>query len=206
MRKLLAGASVLALLAFAGPALADDLQYVDIDVTNSGIDLDDSDFNEDAISINVNRQSIDNTVDTEDGANVVEDDGLYNGDLFFGNKTFEEQKVNNNNVNSGVNAGQQNGIAVSIDVNDKDGALSLNVLDQNGHNRVGNDGNFGADLDDLVDGSEYDAEMWFGDKTFEKQKVNNNNLNTGINAGQQGGIAVAVSGNPFGFPIIDNND
>lgn len=206
MRKLLAGASVLALMAFAGPVLADDVDPLKVDVTNDGIDLDDSDFNEDAISLNVNRQTFDNKVDIEDGDenDLVSEDGLYNGDMFFGDETFEEQKVNVNNANTGLNQGAQGGIALGIDINDKDGAISLNVLDQNGSNHVGDFQGDGPD--DLVDDAEYDAEMWFGSKTFKEQKVNVNNMNTGINAGQQGGIAVAVSGDPTGLPINDNDD
>ena len=188
-KSLIAGASVFALIAGLGTAaLADDVSNVRVKITDDGgIDMGKSDFKEDAISLNTQGQKVENTMSLDD--EVLDDDGDYDADIIFGDETYRNQKVNINNVNTGINAGQQGGIAVSVDENDDTGAISMNVLNQ----FVEND----TDAETIVDETaDYDAEIIFKDLTFESQKVNVNNLNTGIDDAQQGGIAVAVSGYP----------
>jgi hypothetical protein len=118
------------------------------------------------------------------------EDGEYRALVNFGSNTFDNQQVNVNGVNTGINAGQQGGIAFAYDEASDHGAVALNVLTQVSTNEVSNG-------DEIFDNNAlYNADITFGSDTFKNQKVNVNGINTGMNSAQQGAIAIAVSGNP----------
>ncbi|WP_420347957.1 beta strand repeat-containing protein [Pelagibius sp.] len=138
------------------------------------------------------------------GANVSHDDnaGVGGGatEAFnnnFGANTFQDQVINQNNINSGINSAQQgaNTVAVAADLGG-DGGFDLNVavsmsdLNQTVTNTamVSGSGNLG------VGGAPVNAfNNNFGDKTFQNQALNQNNINSGINSAQQGANTVAIS-------------
>lgn len=175
MRKILGGASALALvMALSVPSLAADL------TVDGGGAITDAN----AISVNLQSQDTDQSIDNEENV-----DGTYNGDMNFGNHTFDDQKINSNNFNSGQNAAQQNGVGLSIDLVDEYGsaAVSANVLHQVSTQSM-------TSWDENVDdGATYNGDMNFGTDTFRNQKINANNFNSGMNAAQQGGVAVSVN-------------
>ena len=210
MRKILGGASALALvLALSAPSLAADLV---VDGVGSIKDAN-------AISLNVQSQDADQSIFNEENV-----DGTYNGDMNFGTFTYEGQHINSNNVNSGQNAAQQNGVAFSIDLEGsgyeleidglRTGDLDLNPWDgldldnsslDHAHIKPGTAAVSANalmqvatqsmdSLDETVDdGATYNADMNFGSDTFRNQAINANNFNSGMNAAQQGGVAVSVN-------------
>ena len=127
--------------------------------------------------------------------------------MLFGKSTFEVQDVDVNNFNSGINAAQQGAVSIAVSANGgghsanrggghggghggnncECGAVALNDLDQEVGNVVGT---HEAGIDDW---SKYDGRMAFGSNTFGDQDLTVNNFNTGWNAAQQGGIAIAAS-------------
>jgi hypothetical protein len=139
---------------------------------------------------------------------------LYDARVTFDDDTFNTQQVNVNGLNTGVNAAQQGGIAIGVNMESSNGgtaeagvttdttspnaktelsdasqdALGVNVMYQEQINRAKMNT---QDDQDLVEDGRYDAKVRFGSNTFDEQQVNVNGLNTGINAGQQGGIAFA---------------
>lgn len=174
MKKLLGGASALALLlGLSAQGIAAEVTILGGSVTNA-----------DAISANAEFQ--DTTNDVIVGDDLVDDQALYDGEMLFGDTTFQDQDVDVNNFNTGINGSQQGGIAVAV-VNDNDcncGAVSINWLDQEADNSID------VDDDGLDDDGIYDGTMHFGVNTFRHQDVAVNNFNSGWNAAQQGGIAI----------------
>ncbi|NIA67446.1 hypothetical protein HBA54_02465 [Pelagibius litoralis] len=122
----------------------------------------------------------------------------------FGEATFQDQVINQNNINSGINSAQQgaNTVAMAIDLGgggglDLNTAVALSDLDQTVTNTATVSGNSNAG----IGGSpEYAFNNNFGDNTFRNQVMNQNNINSGINSVQQGAntVAVAFSGNSSG--------
>ena len=90
MRKILGGASALALvMALSVPGQAADLTVDGVGTI--------SDAN--AISVNLQSQDADQSISNEENV-----DGVYNGDMNFGDYSYDDQHINSNNVNSGMNA------------------------------------------------------------------------------------------------------
>ena len=118
----------------------------------------------------------------------------------FGSDTFDNQVINQNNINSGINSAQQGGNAAAIAV-DLDGASTNNALNEAmAENKqtqtVTNKATVGKDNedDDGVGGEgEYSLRNEFGIETFENQTINQNNINSGINSAQQGANSVAIA-------------
>ncbi len=199
MKKVLGGASALALiLGLSAPVMAAELNVgpaggVGIEAT--------------AISVNTQDQTAVNAVLS--GEEAIDDGSLYDGRMLFGNRTFEVQDVDVNNFNSGINAAQQGAVSIAVSTQRghgghggghgtasfgghggsdcECGAVAVNDLDQEVGNVVGS---FEAGIDDW---SKYDGRMSFGNNTFGDQDLTVNNFNTGWNAAQQGGIAIAAA-------------
>ena len=198
MKKVLGGASALALiLGLSAPVMAADF------TVGGGSQLD---IDAGAISVNTQDQSVLNAEIA--GDEVLDDGALYDGRMLFGHNTFEVQDVDVNNFNSGINAAQQGAVSIAVSTtgggghssskgghggghgggNDcACGAVALNDLDQEVANVVGT---FEAGIDDKAT---YNGSMHFGSDTFGDQDLTVNNFNTGWNAAQQGGIAIAAS-------------
>ena len=208
MRKFLGGASALALVV----ALSAPGQAADIEVDGVGAILDAN-----AISLNVQSQDVDQSVDTQENI-----DGIYNGDMNFQSNTYTDQMINSNNVNSGLNGAQQNGVALSIDLEGSghelevdglhtddlfyDGDLdTLGTSADHAHYKPGTAAvsvnalmqvatqSLDASSENVDEDSTYNGDMNFGSQTFQYQVINANNFNSGMNAAQQGGVAVAVN-------------
>jgi hypothetical protein len=194
MRRYLAGASTLALMLAVSPQAvsAQDLENFEAGVTGSNAYTLFDSLGEDAFGDNILNQDVANN-DVK-GRDLVEGDGSrYNADVNFGESTYQDQKVNINGIGSGLNTAQQGGIAFAADNvgESASGAIALNTARQNATNRVGTSGDT---LDSIArDGGVFDARPSFGQNTFKDQKVNVNGLNSGINAGQQGLIAVGAN-------------
>ncbi len=193
MKKVLGGASALALiLGLSAPVMAADYTVggsarLDIDAT--------------AISVNTQDQEALNAVHA--GEEVLDDGALYDARMLFGSNTFEVQDVDVNNFNSGINAAQQGAVSIAVSAsggghghhkngwgnrNDCEcGAVALNDLDQEVANVVDV---YEAGIDDKAT---YDGRMHFGSDTFGDQDLTVNSFNTGWNAAQQGGIAIAAT-------------
>ena len=115
----------------------------------------------------------------------------------FGDKTFEDQVLNQNNINAGINSAQQgaNTVAMAIDLGGAGGldlntAVALSDLDQ----AVTNTATVVGEDNSGVGGSpDYAFNNNFGDNTFRHQVLNQNNINSGINSVQQGANTVAIS-------------
>jgi hypothetical protein len=187
MAKFLLSASALAITVAlaAGPAIADDIEFHKSNANSSGAVTDTEGLSEDAFALNVMHQNSDNDVDAND---LVDEGSRYDAQVEFGFKTFEDQQLNVNGMNTGISAAQQGGIALGVDVaEDASGGIAINTTAQISDNR--------AELQQLLQGdhSRYDAQVTFGDETFQDQQVNVNGLNTGVNAAQQGGIAIGVN-------------
>jgi hypothetical protein len=204
MAKFLLSASALAITVAlaAGPAVADDITFHESLADSSGTSTDTDSLSEDAFALNVMHQNNDNDLSGED---VVEDAANYDGAVVFGDSTFKKQAVNVNGTNTGVNAAQQGGIALGADIaHDNSGGIGINTMSQVSTNDI--------DVDQLVDEdhSLYNGRVTFGVDTFKEQKVNVNGLNTGVNAAQQGGIAIGVNtqggtGNPEAVGSFDTD-
>lgn len=197
MKKVLGGASALALiLGLSAPVMA-----AEVTVNHHGVDVDAT-----AISANTQDQSILNEVHS--GEEVLDDGALYDARMLFGSNTFEVQDVDVNNFNSGINAAQQGAVSIAVSApsgghgghsassfggghgggNDCEcGAVAINDLDQEVANVVGT---YEAGIDD---GARYDGRMAFGSDTFGDQDLTVNNFNSGWNAAQQGGVAIAAA-------------
>ena len=205
MRKILGGASALALvLALSAPTQAAELVVDGVGSINDA----------NAISVNLQSQDADQSMINEENV-----DGTYNGDMNFGTFTYEGQHINSNNVNSGQNAAQQNGVAFSIDLEGSGYELELDGLDtdwsyggaagsidlEHGHIKPGTAAVSANALkqvatqsmdsldENVDDGATYNGDMNFGADTFRNQAINANNFNSGMNAAQQGGVAVSVN-------------
>ena len=148
-----------------------------------------------AFASNVMKQDVTNEIhpgenDAETDGHDVIDHSTYDSSMGFSDGAFDLQVINVNGANSGLNAAQQGAIALAVDQNGPSGAVSLNVLSQVVTNDLGS-----ADegIDELLDSSTYDSQISFGGSSFGGQVMNVNGFNTGINAAQQGAIAVAVN-------------
>ena len=211
MRKLIGGASAFALvlglgMGLSAPAWADggggppnnhpprggggaQIKGLDIKLNcgNCDVRVEARSISAGATAVNAEEQDIRNSTRADD--DVVESSSVINATNNFGSHTFERQKLNVNNFNTGINAAQQGGIAIAADLANE-GAVSINALKQIVTNRV-------AVGHNVVEAS-YNGTMEFGNFTFQNQKVNVNNFNSGMNAAQQGAIAIAVNTNGFG--------
>ena len=211
MRKILGGASALALvMALSAPAQAADLT---VDGVGSISDAN-------AISVNLQSQDVHQSIDNEENV-----DGTYNGDMNFGDFTYEDQHINSNNVNSGMNGAQQNGVSFSIDLEGSGYELEIDGLEtgdleldwddetlefddssvDHAHIKPGTAAvsanalkqvatqSIDSSDENVDDDSVYNGDMNFGQDTFRNQAINANNFNSGMNAAQQGGVAVSVN-------------
>ncbi len=193
MRKsLIAGASVFALVAgLGGTALAGDVnEAVSLNTLNSTV---------------VNDGEVGPTNDDNDGIGGGAENSLNND---FGNQTFKDEVLNQNNINSGINSAQQGGNAAAIAI-DGDGvrlsdtsdpdvnfAKAGTIADQKVENNafVNADDEVSGEDDDGIAGQARDSlNNDFGSETFENQAINQNNINSGINSAQQGANAAAIS-------------
>ncbi len=195
-KSLIAGASVFALVAgFGSSAYADDINV--------------------AVGLNTLNSTVTNTATVEEDGG--ENQGIGGGgqeslNNNFGDNTYEDQVLNQNNIDSGINSAQQGGNAAAIAV-DQDGvgfdidppefdanlSIAGNIADQD----VTNSATVNADDDNPDDdGEEFNGIAGdannslnnnFGSDTFDKQVINQNNINSGINSAQQGGNAAALS-------------
>lgn len=97
-------------------------QDVDVNNFNTGINgsqqggiavavVNDNECNCGAVSINWLDQTADNSIDVADDG--PDDNGVYDARMAFGLDTFRNQDVVVNNFNSGWNASQQGGIAIT---------------------------------------------------------------------------------------------
>ncbi|WP_299391722.1 hypothetical protein [Pelagibius sp.] len=199
-KSLIAGASVFALVAgYGASALADDVNV--------------------AVSLGTLNQTVVNSA-TVTEENDEANQGIAGGaqdslNNDFGSDTFEDQVLNQNNINSGINSGQQGGNAAAIAV-DQDGVLDLgldpefdanvaisgNIADQDVTNTASVDSTDGpvpdnADPELEEDGIAGEAlrslNNDFGSDTFDNQAINQNNINSGINSAQQGANAAALA-------------
>jgi len=206
-KSLIAGASVFALVAGLGSAAQADDENI-------------------AVSLSTLNQTVVNS------ATVTEDDGESNQGVAggaenslnnnFGSDTYEEQVLNQNNIDSGINSAQQGGNAAAIAV-DMDGpgpfggeqgdlnlAVSGNIADQDVTNTAHVNSNDGDNIPDNADpllekdGVAGEAKNSlnndFKNDTFDDQVMNQNNINSGINSGQQGGNATALAVDLDGAP------
>ncbi|MEQ8355981.1 MAG: hypothetical protein RH942_10635 [Kiloniellaceae bacterium] len=131
------------------------------------------------------------------------EDTLYNN---FGDNTFQDQVINQNNINAGINNGQQgmNTTAMAIDASDSTTDLNTATASskgrQNGENKATDSSEGDKDDDDVVAGhgvggspAEDNLNNKFGEYTFQNQVINQNNINSGINSAQQGANTAAIA-------------
>ena len=117
-KALLAGISATALIAAASAgAWADGVDDVKYNTDNNDQDVDIGEDNDgngfkdgNAVAVAALQQSSVQIVASEN-QDAIDDD--YEADMDFGNQTFQNQILNNNNFNTGVNALQGNALAVA---------------------------------------------------------------------------------------------
>jgi hypothetical protein len=124
----------------------------------------------------------------------------------FGEWTFDEQVLNQNNINSGINSAQQgaNTTAIAADLDGSEDNLSVNAafagthLEQEVDNEATNSNGIPFDAgntdNDAIAGEVNNSlNNEFGTSTFENQVLNQNNINSGINSAQQGANTTAIA-------------
>jgi hypothetical protein len=195
-----------------------------VDTDGVGFDIDPPNFDANlAISGTWATQDVENTAFVNaDDDDPTDDDEEFNGIAGgaenslrnnFGDNTFDEQVLNQNNINSGINSAQQgaNTTAIAADLDGSEDELSINAafagahLEQEADNEAtnSNQGTGGVNEDNDAVAGEVDDSMvnFFGISTFENQVLNQNNINSGLNSAQQGAnttaIAASVGPNPI---------
>ena len=143
-----------------------------------------------AVSINLQSQDAEQTIEP-DGYNI---EGTYEGYMTLYEGVFNNQALTSNNINTGQNAAQQNGVGLAANVDTSyGGAVSVNALSQ-----VVTQDIIPTD-DNIASGGYYYGTMTIHSGAFNNQAVVANNINTGQNAAQQGAVSVAVSSGA-GYP------
>lgn len=143
----------------------------------AGVDTDDN-----ALGLNVGLQDIDNDVALSDGYVVGSE---YNTDLTFSNGAFSDFALGTGAFNSGINAGQQGAVAAAAAVSG-DTVVAANVLAQVVTNDI-------TGASSLIDSGPYSATMTFNSGAFDNSALAAVSFNSGLNAAQQGAVAVAGS-------------
>lgn len=172
----------------AGESGEADLDSVTVNTSMAQI----SDAEAGAIGANVQFQGANQTIDNTNGGAGDNIDGPYDAEMKFGDDTFRDQVITSNNFNTGQNAAQQNGVAFGVGVFDDglDLGGSANVVAVNALSQVA--AQTIVVQQSVVEGGGYNAKMDFGNNTFRNQVGVANNFNTGMNAAQQGAVAIAV--------------
>ena len=139
---------------------------------------------EDTVGANVALQEVSNTIALSD-EDLIET--TYNSDLNFSNNAFNGTTLATGAWNSGINAGQQGGVAASASVNAGGTVVAANTLAQVVSNTI-------SDVQSVTDPqSTYNATMSFTTSAFDNTALATGAFNTGLNAVQQGAVAVAGS-------------
>lgn len=200
MRKvLLTGVSALA-FGFAGSAAAQELVDFDLDNSadvdvevagNSTIDADIDISGDSTSGVVTLYQSGSNDIEVDD--DVI--DGSAIGALFDARQTFGQAFDDNTAVtgafNSGLNAVQQGGVGVGANGTNGDEALGVVAASQSAVNLLDMEGN--GD-EDFLENAGYNGALSLTD-SFEDNVLTTGAVNSGINAAQQGGVALAASPN-----------
>ncbi|GAB4352327.1 MAG: hypothetical protein Kow00114_00940 [Kiloniellaceae bacterium] len=192
-KSLIAGASIIAMVAgLSGAALAEgdntaeSLNFLDSEVKNDGL--------------------VGPTYEDNDGIGGGADNSFNND---FGDNTFQDEVLNQNNINSGINSAQQGGNAAAIALDGDGPGSPSEIVESNfakaknfAKQKVYNDAYVNADDETPGEANEADGiagqavdslNNEFGERTFENQAINQNNINSGINNIQQGGNAAAIA-------------
>ena len=187
MKKvLLAGVSAV-VLGFAGTAAA---QSVDGNINQTSTDNTDPDVfvnggSDSTMAANVALQDSANLFDMDDEGFLI--DGEYHGNLNF-NDVFDSNVLTSAAWNSGINAAQQGGVAASGEINDTGAAVAANVLAQVSSNTIQDVDQFTEDGND-----DYFGNQTFAAGAFDDTALNTYSFNSGVNASQQGAVALGLS-------------